>query len=293
MTRMAFIGMGEAGSALVSGWGKGVHEVTAFDHKTNRPETRSAMLARYADLGVKGCESLEQALDGVNLVISVVTANEAVNAAKAAAAYLGEGAYFCDLNSCAPSSKGISAEMVHQAGACYVDVAVLSPVQPSLNLVPLLLSGPHAKGVAPILKALPMNLRVVEGGVGKASTIKMVRSVLVKGLEALTAEFFLAVEAAGVADEVLPTLGLNYPEFDWERQGTYNFERAMVHGTRRAAEMEEVRKTLDDLGLPAGVSTAAVEWESLLSKVPVEPPSNVDGTDVMSLAAKLLPHIRN
>ncbi len=121
----------------------------------------------------------------------------------------------------------------------------------------------------------------------------MVRSVSVKGLEALTAEFFLAVEAAGIADEVLPTLGLNYPDFGWERQGFYNFERALTHGARRAAEMVEVRKTLDDLGLPVGVTTAAVEWEALLSKAPVEPPSNADEKDVMGLAARLLPHIRN
>lgn len=293
MARIAFIGMGEAGSALISGWGRGVHDITAFDIKTDRHETRSTMLACYSELSVGGCESLERALAGADLVISVVTADEAVNAARAAAACLERGAFFCDFNSCAPSSKRISADELHRAGGRYVDVAVLAPVHPALNLVPLLLSGPHAADVAPKLEALPMKLRVVEGGIGRASTIKMVRSVLVKGLEALTAEFFLAVEAAGIADEVLPTLGLNYPDFDWERQGSYNFERAMVHGARRAAEMAEVTKTLQDLGLPSGVSTAAVEWETLLSDVAVEPPSDPEKTDVMTLAAKLLPHIQS
>ncbi len=293
MARIAFIGMGEAGSALVTGWGRGVHAVTAFDIRTDSRKTRSAMLARYAELGVEGCGSLDRALSGAHLVISVVTADQAVAAARTAAPYLERGAFFCDLNSCAPSSKRISAIDVDGAGAHYVDVAVMSPVHPKLNLVPLLLSGPHAAGVAPILEALPMNLRVIEGGIGRASTIKMVRSVLVKGLEALTAEFFLAVEAAGIADEVLPTLAPSFPGFDWERQGRYNLERAMVHGSRRAAEMVEVGKTLEDLGLPSGVSAAAAEWEWLLSAVPVEPPTGSGDDDVMALAAGLLPHIRS
>ena len=292
MVRIAFVGMGEAGSAFAAGWGAGVHTVTAFDIKTDHPGTRPMMRARYAELGVEGCESLEQALAGAGLVISVVTADQAVAVAKAAAPHLEQGAFFCDFNSCAPSSKRNSAAVVDRAGARYVDVAVLSPVHPALNMVPLLLSGPHAESAAPVLQALPMNLRVTEGEVGRASTIKMVRSVLIKGLEAVTAEFFLAVQAAGVADEVLPTLGLNYPDFDWEGQGACNFERAMVHGARRSAEMTEVRKTLEDLGLPAGVTAAAVEWEALLSAVPVKPPSTPEEMDVMTLAAKLLPHVQ-
>ncbi len=116
MARIAFIGMGEAGSARVAGWGKGVHEVTAFDRKTNCRESRPEVLVRYADLGVEGCESYEHALAGARLVMSVVISDKAVNAATAA--HLDQGAYFCDLNSCAPSSKRISADRVHRTGAC-------------------------------------------------------------------------------------------------------------------------------------------------------------------------------
>ena len=90
------------------------------------------------------------------------------------------------------------AEVIEAAGGRYIDVAVMAPVHPKRNLVPLLISGPNARDAAPILEALPMALRVVEGPVGRASSIKMVRSVMVKGLEALTAECVLAAVAAGV-----------------------------------------------------------------------------------------------
>lgn len=292
MTRIAFIGLGEAGSALITGWGIGTHRITAYDKKTDDPATRAEMEERFARLGVEGFASLAEALAEADLVISVVTADQAVAAATAAAPHMNQGAFFCDCNSCAPSSKQTSAQAVEAAGGRYVDVAVMAPVHPALNKVPLLISGPHAAEIVPLLETLPLSLRVVAGDVGRASTIKMVRSVLVKGLEALTSEFMLAVEAAGVADEVLPTLSINYPGIDWDAQATYNFERMMVHGARRAAEMAEVAKTLSDLGLPNGVSAASVDWETRIAAVPVAPPADPKDTDAMTMAAQLLPHIR-
>ena len=292
MTRIAFIGMGEAGSALITGWGVGTHAITAFDKKTDDPATRAELEDRYARLGITGCRSLAGALAEADLVISVVTADQAVLAASAAAPHLDQGTFFCDRNSCTPSSKQVSALAVQAAGGRYVDVAVMAPVHPALNKVPLLISGPNAEDVAPLLQALPMTLRLVEGEVGRASTIKMVRSVLIKRLEALTSEFMLAVQAADVADEVLATLQINYPGFEWDAQAAYNFERAMVHGVRRAAEMVEVAKTLDDLGLPNGVSKASVDWELALSATPVVAPADPADNDALTMAAQLLPHIR-
>ncbi|KMW60324.1 3-hydroxyisobutyrate dehydrogenase-like protein [Candidatus Rhodobacter oscarellae] len=291
--KLAFIGMGEAGSALITGWGAGRFETAAYDRKTDDPATREEMQDRYKALKIKGAGSLSEALAEADLVISVVTADQANAVAEAAAPHLNQGAFFCDLNSCAPSAKQKSALAVEAAGARYVDVAVMAPVHPALNAVPCLISGPRAEAVKPLLDALPMTTRIVTGDVGRASTIKMVRSVLIKGLEALTAEFMLAVSAADVADEVLPSLELNYPGFDWDAQATYNFERAMVHGVRRAAEMEEVCKTLRDLGLPDVVTQGTVQWERWLAAVPVAAPEDPKDTDARALAAAILPHIRD
>lgn len=290
--KVALIGLGEAGSALITGWGLGAQDVSAFDRQTDDPATAPEMHTRYAALRVTGRARLDEALAGAEIVLSVVTADQAEAVAQAAAPHLEAGAYFCDLNSCAPAAKQRSAQAVEAAGSRYVDVAVMAPVHPALNAVPCLLSGPHAEAVLPLLGQLLTNLKVVPGPVGRASTIKMVRSVLVKGLEALTAEFMLAVAAADVADEVLPTLQINYPGWDWDAQATYNFERAMVHGVRRAAEMEEVVKTLADLGLPSTVTEATLGWERKLAAVPVPAPDDPARTDAMTLAQSLLPHVK-
>jgi hypothetical protein len=100
---------------------------------------------------------------------------------------------------------------------------------------------------------------------------------MVKGLEALTAECVLAAYAAGVEDEVLGSLSKSHPGTDWPRAAAYNFERAIVHGARRAAEMEEVAKTLEDLGLYADVTQGTIAWQRRLAgsvAAPTAPPED-------------------
>ena len=77
----------------------------------------------------------------------------------------------------------------------------------------------------------------------------MIRSVMIKGIEALTFECFLAAARAGILDEVTASLKNNYPGFDWVKMSEYNLERMASHGERRAAEMEESAATLRELGI--------------------------------------------
>ena len=290
---IAFIGMGEAGSAIVAGWGNDSDKaIRAYDIKSDAPATAAMMAARYRDLGIVGCASAAEAVAGAELVFCTVTADQAVVAAEAAAPHLGQDSFWCDLNSCAPSSKRRAAEIVGAAGGRYVDVAVMSPVHPKANMVPLLISGPHAESIAPLLAGLPMAPRVVAGDVGAASSIKMIRSVMVKGLEALTAECVLAAVAAGVEDEVLGSLMRSHPGTDWPRQAAYNFERAIAHGTRRAAEMDEVAKTLTDLGLPDDMARATADWQRRVAGAGVPAPDDALQAGAKALAERLLPKLR-
>lgn len=291
---IAFIGMGEAGGAIVAGWGAARNgTIRAYDIKSDAPSTAAAMAKRYRNLGVAGCASAAEAVTGAELTFCTVTADQAVIAAESAAPHLAPGTYWCDLNSCAPSSKRRAAEIIAGSGGRYVDVAVMSPVHPKLNMVPLLISGPHAEDAAPLLAELPMSPRVVAGDVGAASSIKMIRSVVVKGLEALTAECVLAAVAAGVEDEVLGSLRQSHPGTDWPAQAAYNFERAMAHGSRRAAEMEEVAKCLSDLGLPDDMARATADWQRRIAAAAVAAPDNVHAAGLKALADLLLPSLRS
>lgn len=289
MTAIAFIGLGEAASALITGWAmKDPRRITAYDIKLENSAASAEIETRAAGLKITLARSVEDAVAQADVVFCTVTADQAGIAASSAAPHLPQGAYFCDLNSCAPSTKAASAQMIEAQGGRYVDVAVMAPVHPLLNMVPVLLSGPHAATIAPILEALPMSLRVVEGEVGAASSIKMIRSVFVKGLEALTAEFICAAVTADVVDEVMPSLAKSHPGTDWDARTAYNLERVMTHGVRRAAEMEEVVKTLDDLGLPQDVTAATVLWQRRIADLKITSPEDPVAAGAVALAQMVL-----
>ena len=256
---VGLIGFGEAGStfALAGGWAARAH---VFDCKTDDAAARDAMIAAYARAHVPGARFLEDALSGVELVISLVTADQALAVAEAAAECIAPGAIYCDMNSVAPQTKQEAARAIEAAGGHYVDVAVMAPVNPARLSVPLLLSGGHADEAAARLVALGFaNMRVVGEAVGRASSIKMIRSVMVKGIEALTAECVLAAEAAGVRDEVLASLDASEKARPWGERAEYNLERMLEHGLRRAAERDEVVKTLEALGTGAAMTRGTVE----------------------------------
>lgn len=270
--KIAFVGFGEAAQAFVSGWDLAdPSRIAAYDIKTDDPAARQAMRERYRMHGVRGCDALADALAGAAIVFSVVTADRALEAAAAAAPLLGAGAFWLDCNSCAPGTKQRAAEAIDARGARYVDVAVMAPVHPKRHLVPLLVSGPHAREAADALRALGMKPVIAGPAVGEASSIKMIRSVMVKGIEALTAECFLAARRAGVEAQVIASLDASDPAMQWRRRGAYNLERMMVHGARRAAEMREVAATVEALGLAGRMSAAAAQWQADIAALHAEP----------------------
>ena len=266
---VGLIGFGGAGLAFATagGWDARAH---VFDCKTESAADREAMIAAYAQAHVLGARFLEDALSGVGLVISLVTADQALSVAEAAAECIAPGAIYCDMNSVAPQTKQAAARAIEAAGGHYVDVAVMAPVSPAGLSVPLLISGSAAEEAKARLGALGFaDVRVVGEAVGRASAIKMIRSVMVKGLEALTAECVLAAEAAGVRDEVLASLDASEKARPWSERADYNLERMLVHGLRRAAEMEEVVKTLEALGTGAAMTRATVERQRAIGTLGV------------------------
>jgi 3-hydroxyisobutyrate dehydrogenase-like beta-hydroxyacid dehydrogenase len=246
--RISFIGFGEAGQAIASGLREtGIERVAAWDILF--PEQTGAKLKEAAkNLGVRVATSAGDAVRETDVVISAVTAASSLDAARSATPHLGGNPYYLDINSVSPGRKQETAGLLSDR-ARYVDVAVIAAIYPSRHRTPLLLSGPHAEDIAPLLRELDMQFLVVGPEIGSAAAIKMIRSVMIKGMEALTLECFLAAARAGVLEEVTSSLKNNYPTLDWTKIADYNLERMASHGERRAAEMEESAATLRELGL--------------------------------------------
>jgi 3-hydroxyisobutyrate dehydrogenase-like beta-hydroxyacid dehydrogenase len=241
-TEFALIGFGEAGSTFASAgqWGG---RAFAYDIA---PDRRAAMI----ECGVRPAANAAEALVGAPLVLSLVTADGALAATRDYAPLLNSGTIWCDMNSVAPDTKREAAIAIEAAGGRYVDVAILAPVSPGGMNVPLLLAGKAAAEAETWLRDAGFtNLRIAGDEIGRASEIKMIRSVMVKGIEALTAEMMAAAEAAGVVPEVLASLDASERQIGWTERAAYHLERMRAHGLRRAAEMEEVARTLRSLGV--------------------------------------------
>jgi 3-hydroxyisobutyrate dehydrogenase-like beta-hydroxyacid dehydrogenase len=246
--RISFIGFGEAGQAIASGLrDAGIERIAAWDILF--PDPAGAPLKTAGELiGVRVASSAGDAVRETDMVISAVTAASSVDAARSVAPHLTGNPYYLDINSISPGRKQETARLLGER-ASYVDVAVIAAIHPARHRTPLLISGPHAEKILPLLRELDMQLSVVSPKIGAAAAIKMIRSVMIKGIEALTLECFLAASRAGVLEEVTASLKNNYPTLDWTKIADYNLERMASHGERRAAEMEESAATLRELGL--------------------------------------------
>lgn len=255
MTRIAIIGFGEAGQIYARDFAP-IASVCVWDKQwlTGQAEP---LRTRAAGIGVQPADSLATALEGARLVLSLVTAGNALEVARQASPLLHSGQLFLDFNSVAPATKRAAAAAIATGAGDYLDVAVMAPVPPKRRQTPLLLGGPAAQQAAAELAQLGCNARAMSNHIGDVSAIKMCRSVMIKGLEALTTECLSAAKAYGVEEAVLASLHASFPGLGWDDQlPHYLISRVAEHGTRRAEEMEEVVKTLNDAGITGLMSQA-------------------------------------
>ncbi|WP_162489549.1 NAD(P)-dependent oxidoreductase [Franconibacter helveticus] len=258
MMQIAFIGFGEAGGILARDLAARCR-VVIWDIKLDGEE-REAMLSKAQAAGVHAASSLREAVADASLVFSTVTASYAQEVAQQTAPLLHAQQTFLDLNSVAPDTKRRSAQSFTQAR--YIDVAVMAPVPPARLATPLLIGGRDGEALTAQLNALGLNARYGAEEVGRVSAIKMCRSVMIKGLEALTTECLSAARKYGVENEVLASLHASFPSLGWNGElPDYLISRVAEHGARRAAEVREVVSMLNDAGLEGWMSRGTVETQ--------------------------------
>jgi 3-hydroxyisobutyrate dehydrogenase-like beta-hydroxyacid dehydrogenase len=260
--KFGLIGFGEAGSILGEDLVAAGHEVATYDVLL---DSSSAMREKARRVRVRAAESFEDAVGGAGFVISAVTASSSSDVAAKAAAVLRAGQVLLDINSVSPAKKLANAALVEAAGADYVEAAVMAPVPSQRLRVPMLLGGKRAGEVAQALRDVGMNATALSDKIGVASAVKMCRSIVIKGLEALTLESMLAARRFGAEREVLESLNGTFPGMGWTgKLPDYLISRVAEHGVRRAAEMREVALTLSDVGVDPVMASATAERQTWL-----------------------------
>jgi 3-hydroxyisobutyrate dehydrogenase-like beta-hydroxyacid dehydrogenase len=258
--KLAFIGFGEVGrtcARTLKEAGAGID--AAYDLLFVGNANQNASEEEAARLGVRTCRCSAEAIGGADWIVSAVTAHSSLAAAEDAARHLAKGQVFIDLNSVSPGRKRAASEAIAKSGARYVDMAVMAPIMPDGHRTATLVAGPGVAEIAGALDRLGFRYEIVGENVGDATAVKMVRSIFVKGIEAVIVEGLLAGALSGTLDCVVPTLRKTFPGLDWSKLPSYNLERMTRHGIRRAAEMRESAATVAELGLDPGLVKAIAE----------------------------------
>jgi len=268
--RLGFLGFGEAGFHLARGLRRAsAPPLVAFDIKATADSGDQRIRARAAETQTRLVDTPRALAQEAQVILSVVTAASAIDAARSMVGHLSREHFYTDLNSISPAAKRDIGETIASGNGRFVEGSIMAPVPGADHRVPILLNGPSASDLVHILSPFQMRLEVMNGTIGAAAAVKMCRSIVIKGLEALLLECTLAAGEYDATDRVYESLTETYPGMNWRQTADYMIGRVLEHGERRAHEMEEVARTLRDAGIEPIMAAATArrqDWEATLRR---------------------------
>jgi len=266
---VAVLGLGEAGSVIAADLVAADVDVRGYDPAVAAAE------------GITDTGSEAEAVRGADLVLSVNSAQAAVDAFRAGLAGLRDDALWADLNTASPGTKRRLAAIAEARGVPFADVAMMAPVPGRGLRVPMLASGDGAARFAGTLRPLGAGIEVLDGPAGLAARQKLLRSVFYKGMAAAIVEALEAARAAGVEPWMREHIAA---ELTSANPATVEriVSGTVKHARRRAAEMEAAAAMLTELGvnpLMASASAAVHERLAAAADPPAADPPAADPAD--------------
>ena len=265
---IGFVGFGEAAFHITKGLREaGLQNFAAFDIHTHTAGRGEKIRRRALETETRLVESTAELASTAEWILSAVTSDQAAVAAEQNAPHLKAHHLYADLNSVSPAVKQAIARTIMASGARFVEIAMMAPVPPYGQRVPILAGGPAAEEFARRMEPYGMRVQVVSREVGTAAATKMFRSIMVKGMEALITECVLGAGRYGAEQGVFTSLAESYPGIDWKAMADYMIGRVVEHGERRAREMEEVAETLESIGIEpimAEATARRMDWSAKL-----------------------------
>lgn len=265
---IAIIGLGEVGRCYAAPLHAAGHTLQLCEARVSEA---ARQLADSAKLEIH--DKVGGWLSGADLVLSCVTGTTSLPVLQQVLPYLKTGATLADLTTASPAVKRQGGALVDGAGALYADTAIMGAI--SLNRVrtPLLASGSGAETLKAVLAGAGSPVRVIGGGApGDAMSLKILRSVFTKGMEALCVELLMSAERQGVRDKLYEQLG------DIDNTPLRSFidmlvRTHVIHARRRAHEVQDAQDELIAQRLPSvvlpGVSQRFLNTAAALDREPL------------------------
>jgi len=244
---VAFLGFGELGSALAGRLGRTGHAVRAWSRAPCDAAGVEALRARRSAAGVRPAASVREAVSGAAAVLVTAPAGAAEALAAEAGPHLDGDALYADLSAAPPPTKRAGAARLAERGVRYVDVAVLGTVAVSGWATPMLASGEGAVAFRELVAGL--DVRAIDAPAGDAALVKLLRSVYMKGRDALVAEMLLGARRYGLEDVLLESIGGPGEQVPFRALSDRVMTGLGVHAGRRAEELASSVEVLREAGV--------------------------------------------
>jgi len=257
---LGFIGFGEAAFGIAKGLKKnGLKDICFFDKFYNQKPMSDLILKRSVEAGVHLFENIGDLANQTKIIFSSVTAKVAIDVAKSISPHLTENHIYVDSNAASPMIKEEIARIIEQKGAKFVDAALMGPIPAFLHKVPIFATGNGASDFKRIMSLYGMNITYLGNEPGQATAIKMFRSIFMKGFVALILETLVAANKYNADDMVLDSIAETMDKKEFKETVRLLLTRGVIHAERRAFEMNEVIRTLENIGAPSTMSYATQE----------------------------------
>lgn len=248
MVQIAVLGLGEAGSVYAAGLAQRGARVVAADPVASDPPA-----------GVRLAPGVAAAVTGAELVLSLVGAGAAATVLESALADLPAGAVYADMNTGGADAKQRFAALAADRGVLFADVAILAPVPRARLQTPLLVSGTGAAALCALLARFDIPVTDLGADAGLAASLKLLRSVFMKGLAGLVFEGLSAADRIGARDWLQSQIAAELGP-DGEALVQRLLDGTVLHAGRRETEMRDALGYLQSLGASAWMTEGTVRW---------------------------------
>ena len=256
---LGFIGFGEVAFNMSQGFiDDGIKTIYAFDKFAFEASDAGELIRKRAkQAGVTLVSSSEELAKKCQVIFSTVVAKVAVLIAKQMVPHLTANHLFIDANSASPELKKEISEVIGQSDALFSDCAIMAAIRKFRNRVPILADGNGAETFKLWLSPYGMEITDLGTNVGKASAVKMLRSVFTKGYVGLMFEMLVAADKYDAVDMILDLFSATWDKNSFKESVDIYMTGGVIHALRRGNEMTEVIKTLDSMGFSSEMSEAA------------------------------------
>ena len=261
---IGFIGFGEVGYHLSKGLKKeGIEHILAY----SRSIAESNCIKRAEDAGVELIPTLNDLAARSEILISAVHGNVALEVAKDAASYINPGAIFADLNNATPSAKKLAAEVINAEGAQFVDIGLFEPPAQSGHKALMYVSGDGAEQFKEVMSKYGFIIEVLPGEPYKATVIKTLANIYMKGVQAVCLEVAVSAHKAGIDLEILGPL-VTRPVASLPKDKILAFwaTRGGLSAARKTAELQDIVRAMKEWGVDPIMMEATIKRLNLIAE---------------------------